>query len=131
MQLKIIVALTLVVLPMLSGQPPGGLKRVPPPESVPPLLQRYDFGGQLRTLEDPDSLPADVKPELATPGLPSGAVPKDYRPKADIPLTATALEAVRVSESWQGEKNAPSPGPDGRVMYSYGAGLPTVVCAPL
>ena len=38
---------------------------------------------------------------------------------------------MRVSESWQGEKNAPSPGPDGRVMYSYGAGLPTVVCAPL
>jgi P-type conjugative transfer protein TrbG len=38
---------------------------------------------------------------------------------------------VRVSESWQGEKNPPSPGPDGRVMYSYGAGLPSVVCAPL
>ena len=34
MQLKIIVALTLVVLPILSGQPPTGLKRVPPPESV-------------------------------------------------------------------------------------------------
>jgi P-type conjugative transfer protein TrbG len=72
-----------------------------------------------------------VKPQLAAPGSPSGAVPKDYHPKSDIPLTATALEAVRVSESWQGEKNAPSPGPDGRVMYSYGAGLPTVVCAPL
>jgi type IV secretion system protein VirB9 len=49
----------------------------------------------------------------------------------DVPLTSTALEAVRVSERWQGEKNAPSPGPDGRVMYSFGAGLPTVVCAPL
>ena len=59
MQSKIIVALSLVVLPILSGQPPAGLKRVPPPpESVPPLLQQYDFGGQLRTLEDSGSLPA-------------------------------------------------------------------------
>jgi type IV secretion system protein TrbG len=132
MQSKIIVTITLVVLPILSGQPPAKSKRVPPPpESVPPLLQQYDFGSQLRTLEDAGSLPADVNPELATPGAPSGVVPKDYRPKSDIPLPATALEAVRVSESWQGEKSPPSPGPDGRVMYSYGAGLPTVVCAPL
>ena len=133
MQSKIIVVLALVLLPILFGQqPPAGSKRVPaPPKSKPPLLQQYDFGGQLRTLDDPGRLPADVKPELATPGVPSGAVPKDYRPKSDIPLTATALEAVRVSESWQGEKNAPSQGPDGRVVYSYGAGLPTVVCAPL
>ena len=132
MKISILFALALSFVPVLAGQPPAGLKRVPPPpESVSPLLQQYDFGSQLRTLEDSGSLPADVKPELATPGVPSGAVPKDYRPKSDIPLTATALEAVRVSESWQGEKNAPSPGADGRVMYSYGAGLPTVVCAPL
>jgi type IV secretion system protein VirB9 len=131
MQLNMIVPLTLVVLPILSGQPSTGLKRVtPPPGSVPPLFEQYDFGGQLRTLEDSGGLAAGVKPELVTPGVPT-EVPKDYRPKSDIPLTATALEAVRVSESWQGEKNAPSPGPDGRVMYSYGAGLPTVVCAPL
>jgi type IV secretion system protein VirB9 len=58
-------------------------------------------------------------------------VPKDYRPRTDVPLTPTALEAARVSERWRGEKDMPSPGPDGRVMYSFGAGLPTVVCAPL
>src|SRR5258708_37627107 len=98
MQIPIIVTLALSVLPILSGQPPTGLKRVPPPpKSVPPLLQQYDFGGQLRTLEDPGGLPADVKPELATPGAPSGAVPKNFKPKSDVPLTATALEAVRVS----------------------------------
>ncbi len=120
------------------SQPPIGVKRVPPaspvqspPKSIPPLLQQYDFGGQLRTLDDSGGLPNDVKPEFATPGAPSGAVPKDFRPEADVPLTATALEAVRVSEHWQGEKNSPSQGPDGRVMYSFGAGLPTVVCAPL
>jgi type IV secretion system protein VirB9 len=102
-----------------------------PPKEIPPLLRQYDFGGQLRTLEDFGGLPVDVKPEIATPRSQGGAVPKDFRPKSDAPLTPTALEAVRVSERWQGEKNTPSPGPDGRVMYLYGAGLPTVVCAPL
>ncbi len=119
------------LLPILAGQPPAESGRAPqPPVSVPPLLQQYDFGAQLRTLENPGSVSLDVKAQPTTPGgrIP---VPKDYHPKSDIALPATALEAVRVSESWQGEKNAPSPGPDGRVMYSYGAGLPTVVCAPL
>src|ERR1035441_9497237 len=73
----------------------------------------------------------DVKPELAAPAVPNGAPPKDFHPKTDVPLTETALEAIRVSKRWQGETNAPSPGPDGRVIYSYGAGLPTIVCAPL
>jgi hypothetical protein len=141
--LRIAIMTTISSAWMLSAQSqpppqaPIGVKRVPPavqgqpPPNMPPLLQQYDFGGQLRTLEDSGSLPNDVRPELATPGATSGAVPKDFRPKADVPLTATALEAVRVSEHWQGEKNAPSQGPDGRVMFSFGAGLPTVVCAGL
>jgi len=73
----------------------------------------------------------DVKPEPAAPTALNGAAPKDFHPKTDVPLTETALEALRVSEHWQGESNTPSPGPDGRVIYSYGAGLPTIVCAPL
>jgi type IV secretion system protein TrbG len=118
------------LLPILAGQPPVESERVPhQPMNVPPLLQQYDFGAQLRTLEG-SGVPLDVKPQATSPSGPI-PVPKDYRPKSDIELPATALEAVRVSESWREEKNPPSPGPDGRVMYSYGAGLPTVVCAPL
>ncbi len=120
------------------AQPQTGVKRVPKPppaqvlpKNIPPILQQYDFGSQVRTLEDSGSLPADVRPEFVIPGATGGVVPKDFRPKLDVPLTATALEAVRVSEHWQTEKNAPSPGSDGRVMYSFGAGLPAVVCAPL
>ena len=36
-----------------------------------------------------------------------------------------------MSEKWMSEHNQPAVGRDGRVLYSYGAGLPTVVCAPL
>jgi type IV secretion system protein TrbG len=46
-------------------------------------------------------------------------------------MTPTALEAVRLSQHWAQEKNIPAPGPDGRVIYSFGAGPVTVVCAPL
>ena len=135
MQIFVVTAVVLSVVPVISAQPPVETKRVPSPEGVPPLLQQYNFGAQVRTLQDPTILPVnprdEVKPQLATSVAPNPPVPKDYHPKSDVPLTPTALEAVRVSESWQGEKNAPSPGPYGRVMYSYGAGLPTVVCAPL
>jgi type IV secretion system protein VirB9 len=127
--------------PKPSPAPAIEVQRIPPggaqPKSMPPLLQQYDFGAQIQTLEETNglSLPSEATPRV-TPGSNSAVaspsqVPKDYRPKTDVPLTATALEAVRVSEQWRGEKNSPSPGPDGRVMYSFGAGLPTVVCAPL
>jgi P-type conjugative transfer protein TrbG len=62
---------------------------------------------------------------------PDHDVPKDFQLKTDVPLTATAKEAVQVSQKWREEKNAPAAGSDGRVLYSFGAGLPTVVCAPL
>jgi type IV secretion system protein VirB9 len=51
--------------------------------------------------------------------------------KRDVPLTPTAQEAVRVSEKWRGESISPVAGADGRVVYNFGAGFPTVVCAPL
>jgi len=41
------------------------------------------------------------------------------------------MEAVRVSEGFRAESNPPSPGHDGRVIYTFGTGLATLVCAPL
>jgi len=137
---RIVITILLGSVWMLSAQSqaPVDVNRVPlaapgqtKPKNIPLLLQQYDFGNQIQNLNDSANLPVDAKPELVVPSGTAGAVPKDFRPKADVPLTATALEAVRVSERWQGEKNAPSPGSDGRVMYSFGSGLPTVVCAPL
>jgi hypothetical protein len=77
MQTAIVVALVLSVQPILAGQPPVERKRVPPvPDSPPPLLQQYDFGGQLRTLEDPGNAPADVKAQFVTPSSSSGPIPR-------------------------------------------------------
>jgi P-type conjugative transfer protein TrbG len=58
-------------------------------------------------------------------------VPQEFKPKTDVELTPTAKTAVEVSENWSAEINPPAPGPDGRVLYSYGAGQPIIVCAPL
>jgi hypothetical protein len=58
-------------------------------------------------------------------------VSKDSVSKPDVALSPPALEAVRVSEKWRGESISPVAGADGRVIYNFGAGLPTVVCAPL
>ncbi len=58
-------------------------------------------------------------------------VRKDLSSKPDVPLSQPAIEAVRVSERWRGENISPIAGADGRVIYNFGAGLPTVVCAPL
>ena len=60
-----------------------------------------------------------------------GKAPKGYQPRTDVPLNPTAAEAVRMSETWRGGQNTPAAGPDGRVLFAYGAGLPIVVCAPL
>lgn len=87
--------------------------------------------------EDLRELGEDPTPAIVTrqPGpqaeVSARKVPPDYKSKADVPLPPTAEAAVHVSERWRTEMNTPAPGPDGRVLYSYGAGLPIIVCAPL
>jgi type IV secretion system protein VirB9 len=128
-------------IPASASAPPVQVKRVPAdppsqetPSQVPPLLQKYDFEGQLRALQDPTAMDAP-KLVVPTPGAANsdgdGKVPKGYQPHTDVSLSPTALEAVRVSETWRVGQNTPAAGPDGRVLYAYGAALPIVVCAPL
>src|SRR6516164_8638314 len=99
---------------------------------------QYDFGGQLQVLQDPTTMDVrksgDALQGVPAPGGGSeidGKVLKGFQPPTDVPLNPTALEAVRVSESWRVAHNTPAAGADGRVLYSYGAGLPIIVCAPL
>ena len=101
-----------------SQAPPVQAKRLPPDKS----LDQYDFAGQLKTLQ--------AATTALAPNAES-AVPAGFKPKTDVQLTVTAQEAVQMSEKWMDEHNQPAVGRDGRVLYSYGAGLPTVVCAPL
>src|SRR5579875_999313 len=75
--------------------------------------------------------PASGPPPAPSANPASEQAPTDFKPRTDVPLTPAAQDAVRVSEKWMAEPTSASPGPDGRVLFSYGTGLPTVVCAPL
>ena len=119
--------------PAAGHESPVAVKRQPPAkknEPAPQILQNYDFGAQLQALQNVDAM----APGAATGSLnrgEGGKAPKDFRPPTDVPLSPTAVEAVRVSETWRGGPNSPVAGSDGRVLYAFGAGLPVLVCAPL
>jgi type IV secretion system protein VirB9 len=49
----------------------------------------------------------------------------------DAPLDAKARAGLKLSRRWLDRKDLPAPGDDGRILYLYGATLPSVVCAPL
>ena len=119
-----------------NGQQPVNVKRQPPPAKknppVPQVLQNYDFGAQLQALQDVDAMTAGGTAATGSNrGGDAGKPPKEFRPMTDVPLSPTAVEAVRMSETWRGGANSPAAGPDGRVLYAFGAGLPVLVCAPL
>ncbi len=102
---------------------------------IPALLRQYNFGAQIGALNDLGSLDPSLQSEPVTPQFPGPSTKNEAtanaNPVPEIMLSPTALAAVKVSEKWRGEPNQPAAGPDGRVLYSFGAGLPTVVCAPL
>jgi P-type conjugative transfer protein TrbG len=113
----------------LMAQPnkPVELKRNPPAATGVPSPEQYPFGQLIQTLEGQAPLPAALPASpIASPDL-----PKDFNPAKDVALPQTAQEALAVGQAWMSEKHTPAPGKDGRVLYTYGAGLPTVVCAPL
>jgi hypothetical protein len=129
-------------VPSGSSATPVQVKRVPAgqttpaPNQTPSLVQKYDFGGQLRILQDPTAMDPQnfVGPVPSAPASKpetDGKVPNGFQPRTDLPLNSTALEAVRMSDTWRAGQNTPAAGSDGRVLYAYGAGLPIVVCAPL
>src|SRR6266702_4214899 len=91
-----------------SGSPatPVQVKRVPAgqttpaPNQTPPLIQKYDFGGQLRILQDPTAMDPQkfvgpVPPAPAPKSETDGKAPNGFQPRTDLPLNSTALEAVR------------------------------------
>jgi P-type conjugative transfer protein TrbG len=95
--------------------------RNPPPA---PLPNMQDLAAAAQALEQ-------TGPVVPGGGKSAAPIPKDFKPRTDVPLSPTAAAAVQASEQWGSQTNTPAAGPDGRVLYSYGAGMPTVVCAPL
>lgn len=100
-----------------------------------PSPDKYPFDRMVNTLESDTAGISPASSSGAVPGLPPGSpaseVPKDFKPAKDVPLPATAKEALSVVQAWMSENQTPAPGKDGRVLYTYGAGLPMLVCAPL
>jgi type IV secretion system protein VirB9 len=120
--------------------PPIVVKRAPTPQKEQvPTADKYPLTDAVRALESGDAPgpgPEDppVLPSISnapTPGKPSSEVPRDFQPKRDVALNATGLDAVAISRDWEATHNTPTIGNDGRVIYTYGAGMPIVVCAPL
>ena len=126
MSLRISILLFAAAGAVLAQQQPQQLKRMPPV----PSPEKYPFNQILTTLQEggPEAPPP---PLPKAPGAAGAEVPADYKPTKDVALPATAKEALSVSQAWMTEKHVPAPGKDGRVLYTFGAGLPTVVCAPL
>ena len=124
----------LAVLGQTPSFPPSPHQGQEKPD-IPALIRQYNFGAQIGALNDMGILDPSLLSEPATPQFASSGAKNEGAAKPssvpEISLSPTALAAVRVSEKWRGEPNQPAAGPDGRVLYSFGAGLPTVVCAPL
>ena len=110
---------------------PVELKRTAPSKT---FVDSFDFDSNVKALLQTQPVdverPATGSSEGPKPGS-SPLVPKGYKPPADVALSSTAQQAVQFSASWRAQQNAAAPGPDGRVLLAFGAGLPTVVCAPL
>jgi len=148
MHLLKLIAITTALAAGLVGQdspaPPVQAKRLPPEKTKhnarpvsDGLIDRYDFGAQINALQDSSAAqPGAAVSQMPAPNPAASsngelAIPAGFKPQTDVQLTKTAQEAVQMSEKWMSEHNQPGVGRDGRVLYSYGAGLPTVVCAPL
>ena len=128
--------------PSAPAQSPGSTELTSQQKKA---LSSYDFNGALQSLVGQSQNP--VKPGTRPPipalevtSSPAAArgrgvakearVPSDWRaPHAE--MNATAVNAATVAGAWESSFNLPTPGADGRVLYTFGEGMPVVVCAPL
>src|SRR5438552_7037568 len=120
--------------------PPIVIKRGPTTQKDPvPGTDKYPLTEAVRALESGDSPQAStdgtpILPSISNapaPGKASSEVPRDFLPKRDIVLNPTGLDALLISRDGAASHNTSATGNDGGVVYTYAAGLPIVVCAPL
>jgi P-type conjugative transfer protein TrbG len=115
--------------------PPAVVKREPVPSQ-----DKYPLAKAVRALQSGEAQGNGAAKHAPTvPALPASAapprvspeVPRAFEAKSDVALNATGVEAVVLSREWAESGSVPAPGKDGRVVYTYGGGLPILVCAPL
>ncbi len=96
------------------------------------FVDQFDFGANVRALANSMQPSPEVgAPPTAAHGQPAVRHSGYHAAPTDVTLSPTAQQAVEFSASWRAQQNGAAPGPDGRVLFAFGAGLPTVVCAPL
>ena len=84
-----------------------------PPLQVPPLASQKQSS-----------------PDGGTPAEKGSEVPPNWKPP-HAELNNAAVSAAAVAHQWETGVGTPTPGPDGRVLYVFGQGMPVMVCAPL
>jgi type IV secretion system protein VirB9 len=117
-----------------AASTPGGsalvlnrTKAAPAAREIVPT-DKYPFAALQKALEKGPG--AEIGAAAASVGLGVKA-PPGWEPTKDVALTETAREAVALSAKLSSEQNSPVPGPDGRVVYTFGVGQPTLVATPL
>jgi type IV secretion system protein TrbG len=115
-----------------SNTAPAPVKRIPAPKTLadPTLEKRIE--SELEVLrQNPLANPGATAHRPRTGTSSNERVSADFKPDADVPLPIAAEAAVSLSDNWLSQLPTPAAGADGRVLYSYGAGPATIVCAPL
>ncbi len=69
-------------------------------------------------------------PDGVTPAEKGSEIPPNWKPP-HAELSNAAVSAAAVAHQWETGVGTPTPGPDGRVLYVFGQGMPVMVCAPL
>lgn len=87
-----------------------------PPLQVPPVTRQ--------------SPTVQSSPDGTTPAEKGSEVPPNWKPP-HAELNNAAVSAAAVAHQWETGVGTPTPGPDGRVLYVFGQGMPVMVCAPL
>lgn len=87
-----------------------------PPLQVPPVTSQRPI--------------AQSSPDGGTPAEKGSEVPPNWKPP-HAELNNAAVTAAAVAHQWETGVGTPTPGPDGRVLYLFGQGMPVMVCAPL
>jgi P-type conjugative transfer protein TrbG len=105
--------------------------------------EKYPFAAAVKMLQAPVGLPQAAQvPSIAHAASASsagtggpGTLHSSYKPPIllhrDVVLSAVQQAALAEGEQAKATPTVSTIGKDGRVLFTYGVGLPTIICAPL